>query len=411
MKKILAAVIFFVVIILGGCKSVYDNKTVIKFASWGSQSEVAIIKPLIADFEKQNPDIKVEFVHIPQNYFQKIHLLFASNLAPDVIFMNNYYAPKYVKAELFEDLTPYFKEEIQNRVFFEKAVQCFTYGENLYAIPRDVSGLVVYYNKDAFDAFGVQYPRDGWSINDFVETAKKLTDVENKKWGTGVEREILFLLPFLYSNNARIINEKGEIELEGAAEPIQLYSDLVNKYHAAPSKAQTASLTLAQMFLQEKIAMHVSGRWLVPKYRQEADFDWDVVSFPSGSAGSVMNIDASGYAVAKSSKYKDADIKLIKYLTSKDSMERFAKSGLIVPARKDAAFSDSFLDSDKKPKHADVFLKSVETGMPTGVNEHYQKINDILENALEPVFEGRKTAEEVITAGLKKRLNHHKSVD
>ena len=411
MKRFLAVVVFLFVVILGGCKQIDDNRTVIKFASWGSQSEVSVIKPLIEGFERQNPDIKVEFLHIPQNYFQKIHLLFASNLAPDVIFMNNYYAPKYIKAGLFEDLSPYFKEELKNQMFFEKSVQCFTYDEKLYAIPRDVSALVVYYNKNAFDRNGVKYPNSDWTINDFIETGKKLTNPKNKKWGTGVERDILFMLPFLYSNNARIINENGEIILDNAAEPIQLYADLVNKFHIAPSKAETGSLTLAQMFLQEKIAMHISGRWLVPKYREEAKFDWDVINFPSGSAGSVINIDASGYAVSKSSKHKEADIKLIKYLTSKDAMEKFAKSGLIVPARKDAAFADSFFVPEKKPKHASVFLKAVETGVPTGVNEHYQKINDILENALEPVFEGTKTAKNVLTQDLINRLNHHKSVD
>ena len=74
-----------------------EAKTTIKFSSWGSQTETALLIPLIKQFESENPDIKVEFIHIPQNYFQKLHLLFASNLAPDVVFINNHYAPKYIK--------------------------------------------------------------------------------------------------------------------------------------------------------------------------------------------------------------------------------------------------------------------------------------------------------------------------
>ena len=65
-----------------------DNTVVLQYASWGSKSEVDILEPILTDFEKLHPDIKIEFMHIPQNYFQKIHLLFASNTAPDVIFMN-----------------------------------------------------------------------------------------------------------------------------------------------------------------------------------------------------------------------------------------------------------------------------------------------------------------------------------
>ncbi|MDR1327138.1 MAG: hypothetical protein LBJ74_01885, partial [Heliobacteriaceae bacterium] len=61
--------------LFSGCGRISDERTVIRFASWGSKSEVAIIKPILSEFEARNPDIKVDFMHIPQNYFQKIHLL------------------------------------------------------------------------------------------------------------------------------------------------------------------------------------------------------------------------------------------------------------------------------------------------------------------------------------------------
>lgn len=412
MKKILFCIISILILCTSGCsQSPETTKTVIKFSSWGSQSETAIIKSLLSDFEKQNPDIKVELLHIPQNYFQKIHLLFASNLAPDIIFINNYFAPKYIKANLLEDLKPYFSNELEQKVFFEKSVMSFSYKNSLYAVPRDVSSLVVYYNKDMFKRKKISFPEQDWTIQDFINTGEKLTDTKNRQWGTGLERDLLFLQPFLYSNNLYMINQNGEIGIEEAAEQIQLYTDIVNKYHIAPSKAQTASLTMAQMFIQQRIAMHISGRWLVPKYREEAKFDWDIINFPAGSAGSVTNIDASGYAIAKSSKHKSESIKLIKFLTSKSSMQQLAKSGLIVPARKDAAYSDSFLSADKKPAHAEVFLSAAENGIPTGVNENYQQINDILTLKLEPVFEGEKEAYEVIDKNLLKQLNNHKSVN
>ena len=86
LKKIIFIV--FCVCFLTGC-SPQVQKEVIKFSSWGSVTEVEILKKVVSDFEKENPNIKIDFMHIPQNYFQKIHLLFASNTAPDVMFMNN----------------------------------------------------------------------------------------------------------------------------------------------------------------------------------------------------------------------------------------------------------------------------------------------------------------------------------
>ena len=66
--------------------TIQPEKEIITFSSWGSITEVQILKKVLANFEKENPEIKVNFIHIPQSYFQKIHLLFASTLLlPNVI--------------------------------------------------------------------------------------------------------------------------------------------------------------------------------------------------------------------------------------------------------------------------------------------------------------------------------------
>lgn len=380
-----------------------SKKTVIRFSAWGSQSETALLIPLINDFEKQNPEIKVEFLHIPQNYFQKLHLLFASNLAPDVVFLNNYYAPKYVKAGVLEDLSPYIKKD----EFFKKALDCFTFDGKIYAIPRDVSDLVIYYNKDLFRKNNVPFPKPDWTMEEYKKTAIKLSkdtnnDGLNDVWGTSFETDVIFWLPYLMSSGASVLSEDGKritINEPAATDAIQKYADLANKFNAAPQKSQSASLTMAQLFLQEKIAMHLSGRWLVPKYREEAKFDWDIVSFPKGTAGSVVNIDASGYALSKSSKHKNEALKFLSYISSKQSLDTLTKSGLIVPARKESAYSKNFLSAEK-PESAKVFLDIIENGKPTAVNEDYQKIADRIKLLLEPVFLGKKKAKDVFSSAV-----------
>lgn len=401
-KLVLIFIILFCVLCVSILKKPKGNSVVIKFSSWGSQSEIALLLPLIKDFEKQNPDIKVEFLHIPQNYFQKLHLLFASNLAPDVVFINNYYAPKYIKAGLLEDLSSFVDKE----KYFSKAVEAFTYDNKTYAIPRDVSNLVVYYNKDLFDRYKIPYPNKNWTLNDYVNIAK--TFAQHGIWGTSYETEPLFWLPYLLSNGAGILSDDAQefvLNKTQALDSLDFYVDIAYKYNAAPKKQESASLTMAQLFLQQKTAMHLSGRWLVPKYRQEAKFDWDIVPFPNGTKGSVVNIDSSGYALAKSSRHKDEALKFINYISSKESLSELAKSGLIVPARKDVAYSDEFLDKNQKPASAQVFVDVIESGKVTPVNENYQKITDKLNTALEPLFLGQKKARQVVTDRLVNELN------
>ena len=135
--KLLCAVLLICILVLCGCHK-QDSRTTVQFASWGSKSEIDILKPLLSEFEKENPDIKVDFMHIPQNYFQKIHLLFASNTAPDVIFINNLYLPIYANAGLLEELNT-------DDNFYPQSLNALSWQGKLYAIPRDVSNLVIYY--------------------------------------------------------------------------------------------------------------------------------------------------------------------------------------------------------------------------------------------------------------------------
>lgn len=372
---------------LSGCVKKTD-KTVIQFASWGSQSEVAIIKPILGEFEKENPDIQIEFVHIPQNYFQKIHLLFASNLAPDVLFINNLYLPIYANAGVLQEVS------CEKDVFFKKALKALSYNKKLYAIPRDVSNLVIYYNKNLFDKYDVPYPNKYWTFQDFLSTAKKLTkDTDNDGkidiWGVSFEEDLLYWLPFLMSEGGGVLSDDSKtliINETQSKKGLQFYADLRNKYHVAPTRAEVASETMAQMFLQQKIAMHFSGRWLVHKYRQDAKFDWDVINFPAGDNGSIVQLDASGWAIAKNSKHKKEAMRLIEFLSSKKCIEKFCGSGLIVPARIDVAKGEFLRSKNAPPKSEHIFIDVIKTSKPTPVCVNYSEIQDSIKEKTEYLF-------------------------
>ena len=371
--KLLCAVLLICILVLCGCHK-QDSRTTVQFASWGSKSEIDILKPLLSEFEKENPDIKVDFMHIPQNYFQKIHLLFASNTAPDVIFINNLYLPIYANAGLLEELNT-------DDNFYPQSLNALSWQGKLYAIPRDVSNLVIYYNKDMFLKKHIPFPKQNWTFDDFLQTSKKLTD--KNTFGISFEEDPLFYLPYLMSNGGGFLPE--EINKAESQEAINFYADLRNKYHTAPKKNESASATMAQLFLQERIGMYLSGRWMVPKLREEASFDWDIAQFPKGTKGSIVPLDASGWAISKSSKHKAEALKLINYLSDEKSIEKFTQSGLIVPARKDVANSQSFLNG-QKPKNAKVFIEIIETSKPTPVTVNYREILDNLKNDMEKRF-------------------------
>lgn len=351
------------------------QKVNIQFSSWGSESEMRILKPILIEFEKQNPDIKVEFLHIPQNYFQKIHLLFASNTAPDVIFMNNQYLPIYANAGVLEDLTPY-QKDLELDKFYPKSVQTLSWEGKVYGVPRDISNLVIYYNKSLFAKKGVSYPKKGWSYEQFLDTAKKLTNAP-EIFGVSFEEEPLFYMPYLMTFGVEGV---PRFEDERVQTALKNYADLRHKYKVAPLKEHSASATMAQMFLQGRLGMYISGRWMSPKFREDAKFDWDVVEFPG-----IVPMDSSGWVVAKSSKHKAEALKLVKFLSSSENLKEFTKSGLVVPARVDVAQSEAFLDG-QKPQNARVFLEVIKTSKPTQTTIDYRQILDTLKTKAEYVL-------------------------
>lgn len=377
MKKFVL-ILICLILISTGCRQKQDDNLV--FATWGSKTEVQILKELLSDFEKENPDIKVEFLHIPQNYFQKLHLMFASNLAPDVIFINNLNIPVYEKYLL--DLNDIVKNKED---YYPQVLDTMTYEDRLLAIPRDVSTLVVFYNKDLFDKNNLSYPNENWNMTEFLDTAKKLTN--NGIYGISFEENSLFYLPYMRAFGGGILSPTGEqiMNSENSQKGIQYYSDLRNKYNIAPKKYQSASETMAQMFINGRLAMHLSGRWLVPKYREDIKFDWNIVNFPNTNGKSSVTLDSSGYAITKSSKHKEDAVKLVEFLSSDKAIQKFTTTGLIVPARIDTINSQAFLDN-KKPKNSKVFIEVIKNSEKTPVNKHYKEITDKLDEQLNYSF-------------------------
>lgn len=359
-KKLL--ILFLIPLFLCSCTK--NTKETISFASWGSVTEVGIIKTLISEFEKDNPDIKINFIHVPQNYFQKIHLMFASNTPPDVIFLNNLYLPIYAKH--LENLSEY----VNTNDFYPTAIQGMSYEGKLLGIPRDVSDLVLYVNLEK-----TSLPDKNWTLENLIKECGILID--KKTFCISYEDTIYWLSPYLAYFGGGVLDNDLNIIADSTQSQtaINFYKDL-KKYHYAPEKSQVGSSTLAQMFLDGKIVFYLSGRWMFPKISENATFKWAVINFPYGESPQL--VDTSGWSIAKTSRHKESAIKFVKFLADKKSSEYFAETGLIVPARKDSAkILNNNLHNEK------VFLDVIEKAMSTPVSKDYNKLTDKLNKKLD----------------------------
>ena len=318
------------------CACTKNTQEEITFSSWGSVTEVGILNNIIKEYEKENPKVKINFMHIPQNYFQKIHLLFAYNQAPDVIFINNLYLPLYVsKLEPLNNV-------VNTENFNSKSIEAMSINAKLYAVPRDISTLVFYRNKNLVKTT----PQN---LNELIPTIKEV-----RPYGISYEKDIYFMLPYVLTMNEDFLNPQKSAEF---------YKNLEGRY--APTASQVGSLTLAQLFLQGKIGLYLSGRWMYPKIKESADFEWDVIPFCG-----IVPLDASGWAISKNSKHKEQAEKFLNYLSSKKSIEYFNSTGLIIPARNDVKIDNL------------TFEQSIKNAKPLEYGKNYKKSADKLNKEL-----------------------------
>lgn len=345
---------FFVLILLStflsGCCSKSVIKEEISFVSWGSVTEVSILKKIISDFEQEYPNIKVNFIHVPQNYFQKLHLLFASNTAPDVVFINNLYLP------LYESKLECLNEKIRVEGFYPQSIEGLSLNGKLLAIPRDISSQIFYVNLDI-----VNLPDKSWTLQTLLTLTQSKTNKDH--FGISFENDAYWVKPYL----SYFGEEIGEDYL--SQEGISFYKNLRDKYKVAPTNAQIGSSTAAQMFLDGKIAFYLSGRWMYPKIKEKATFDWAVINFPLGKNS--LPCDVSGWAISKNSKHKESALKFIEFLSNEKSAEYFAATGLVVPAR--VVPSQILYQNYRNEK---VFIDIIKDSKPSKTTKNYKKLTD-----------------------------------
>jgi len=147
--------------------------------------------------------------------------------------------------------------------------------------------------------------------------------------------------------------------------------------------------------------MHACGRWCSLTYKKNNNLHWDVAKFPKGTNGSIVGLDSSGWAISSSSKHKQEAFKFIEFLSSEKAMEYYTKDGLILPSNKKVADSELFLQAP--PDNAKVFLEAIKNAKITPVCEKYSEINDILNEDLEILFNGKSDVNDIInTTSIKK---------
>uniref|UniRef100_A0A7V3ZZN1 Sugar ABC transporter substrate-binding protein n=2 Tax=Thermus tengchongensis TaxID=1214928 RepID=A0A7V3ZZN1_9DEIN len=373
-------------------------------ASWGSQEEIKAYQEVLKVFQEKNPGIQVEYINIPSaEYLAKITAMMAAGTPPDVFFLNNIDFPGMASRGVLAPLDAFLqRDKYPTADIFPGILKAFQWEGKQYGLPRDVSNLVVFYNRDLLKKAGLPDPKPDWTWEDFLRYAKALTvekDGKRVQWGVSFQTFYLFWQPWVWSAGGRFYSPDHTrflLNSPASLEGLQFYLDLRYRHRVAPTPEEAQDRGAFTMFLNGQTAMIVDGRWRVPTLKARAKFDFDVVPFPRGKAGSIVDIDGSGWVMAAGTKNPEAAWKLLSFLAGPEASRIFTKTGLIIPARGvDVKNVDKSIQSLKDffvpppPKNQQYFLTVNRTARPTETFERWNEALQLINKALEPVWQGR----------------------
>ena len=132
-----------------------EDVVTIEYWQYYFESKVALIDELIAQFEAENPGIKVAHQHFPYDSFQeKIATSVAAGEGPDIVNLFYGWVPKYVKSGVLQPLPAgsFSPETIEAE--FAPMVSINKFDGVYYTIPTAVRTLGLFYNKDILAEHG-----------------------------------------------------------------------------------------------------------------------------------------------------------------------------------------------------------------------------------------------------------------
>ncbi|MCE5300339.1 MAG: sugar ABC transporter substrate-binding protein [Spirochaetia bacterium] len=413
---------FFAIIILtialmsAGCSKNESGPITLRCAFWGDTSEIEIIKKTVADFKAANPGIEVALERLPAGdaYTEKILTQIAGGNPVDVMWVNAEQFYIYAQKGILHPLNDYItKDKIDLARYYPKEIEKFTVNGNFYVLPRDIAPVcVVFYNKELFNRAGLKYPASDWTWDNLREMAVKMTK-KNKDGSTtfGFADEWGIWEPFVLSNGGALVDnlkkpKKCMLDSPEAIEAFQYRQDLIHKYKVMPSPAQMSAMGgmgAADLFIQGKAAMFLSGIWKSPYFNQAINkFKWDAAMFPKSAKGGRGHlISGGGYAMLKSTKHPAAAWKLLTYLGGEEGQKMLAQTGLAQPAIKSIAESPAFLDG-KQPASKKFLLDAVNYGCFAPDTDKWQEAQSAyLYPALDKVWAGDKTPAEAVPQAVK----------
>ncbi len=368
-------------------------------------------------FNASHDDIEIEFLIVPNEEAPtRLVAMIAGGEAPDLV------GPGGVDVvgsygDQIADVAPFISgENLDMGDFYGAAVDLYKTPDKTVGLPLGMFPSFIFYNKDLFDAAGVDYPTHdyadtSWNLDALREKAMALTLDANGNNAASPDFDPNNIVQYGYDDSWT--DTRGFMALfdpPGKGRPLSddlktaLYTS--DEYKTGLAWLNNAiwedhfigDLTVAQArdatgvdpFGPGNVAMFHSHTWFMPEGLVDLTFDYDFAPVPYNPKGTrVARIHADSFYMMDDSDHKEAAWEVMKWITAPEQIIDVCLIYGCLPARKSVsdAYLEQFVERYGADHDYDVIFSAIDYLDAPHHEAWMPNIDRILETTYAEIFE------------------------
>lgn len=368
--------------------SAADKKEVVIWDYFETDAQKQMMQSLIDEFNASQDEYEASHVYVPfADYEKQLTLGIASGELPDLVILDGCGMASFIQLGLFGDISD---ADINWDEYMEGPMESTMLDGKHYGIPFATNCTALFYNKDLFDAAGIDYPDENTTWDEFHEMAKALTKDGVSGFGnaaTNTDEGTFQCLQWLYTAGG------SYTDIEDGVDAYKLMQEMIEDGSWTKECVNWTQSDVNNNFMAGNLAMQQNGPWQIPGIEANApDLNYGVTVLPKKDADSeqatsilggenmgVVNKDDTSGAEAFLKYYDQTDVMV-------DAMKQYGS----YPPKTEAA-KDSYWTDDPIQK---AFLTQIDTSIPRGPSAAWPSYSSAIQTVFQEVMTSAKTPEQ-----------------
>lgn len=368
--------------------SAADKKEVVIWDYFETDAQKEMIQSLLDGFNASQDEYEATHVYVPfSDYEKQLTLGIASGELPDLVILDGCSMASFIQLGLFGDISD---ADINWDEYIEGPLESTMMDGKHYGIPFVTNCTALYYNKDMFDAAGIDYPDENTTWDEFHEMAKALTKDGVYGFGnaaTNTDEGTFQCLQWIYTAGG------SYTDIEDGVDAYKLMQEMIEDGSWTKECVNWTQSDVNNNFMAGNLAMQQNGPWQIPGIEANApDLNYGVTVLPkkdadSGQATSILGGENMGVVNKDDTSGAEA---FLKYYDQTDVMVEAMKQYGSYPPKTEAA-KDTYWTEDPIQK---AFLTQIETSIPRGPSASWPSYSSAIQTGFQEVMTSAKTPEQ-----------------